>query len=304
MDPALTGLRVLREIVERGSFTAAAGALGYTQSAVSRQVAALERTTGAALFDRRSGGVALTAAGRVLLGHAIAALEEVDAAEREIRGLPDEGGAVRLGVLPSAGVALVPGVLAELRRRRPDIEITTRDGSSPALIRAVRTRAVDLAILTSRPPYPPFDLELPPLDSARLGAAPLQLAVPATGRLAHRDPVDLDDLRDERWVVSPSRSDEPMMGVWPGLRGRPVVAHSVRDWTGKLALVAAGAGITTVPRLLAPAVPPGVRLVDVIDASADTRRLDVAWLPGQLPPAARELIRALRRAVEAIATSD
>src|SRR5512142_3031310 len=95
-----TGLRVLREVSQRGSFTAAARALGYTQSAVSRQVAALEVAAGQPLFERRRDGVALTMAGSTLLARAIRILDEIDAATRELAGGPATGGPVRVGAFP------------------------------------------------------------------------------------------------------------------------------------------------------------------------------------------------------------
>ena len=86
MDITLTTLRVIREVAERGSFTAAAVALGYTQSAISRQVAAAEHEVGVQLFDRMTGGVRLTAAGQVLLRQGVIALDALDEAQRELTG--------------------------------------------------------------------------------------------------------------------------------------------------------------------------------------------------------------------------
>ena len=81
-DVSLAGLRVVREIAERGTFTAAASSLGYTQSAVSRQVATVEKAAGSPVFERRRDGARPTAAGRVILRHAAAVLDEIDAADR------------------------------------------------------------------------------------------------------------------------------------------------------------------------------------------------------------------------------
>src|SRR5690242_20527450 len=95
-DFSPAGLRVLREVSQRGSFTAAAHALGYTQSAVSRQAATLETTAGRPLFERRRNGVALTAAGSKLLVRATRILDEMDAAASELAGRPVAAGRVRL----------------------------------------------------------------------------------------------------------------------------------------------------------------------------------------------------------------
>src|SRR3954451_19974719 len=99
MDPSIVGLRVLREVAERGSFTAAAAALGYTQSAVSRQVAALESALGVPVFQRHRTGVRLTAQGRAVLRHATAALDEIDAAVRAVRAPVASPAPVRLRAL-------------------------------------------------------------------------------------------------------------------------------------------------------------------------------------------------------------
>src|SRR4051794_36011170 len=111
-DFSPTGLRVLREVAQSGSFSAAARALGYTQSAVSRQVAALEAAAGRRLFDRSRTGVALTPAGARLLPRAVRILDELDAAQREAAGEEPAAGPVRLGAFASAAAGLVPPPLA------------------------------------------------------------------------------------------------------------------------------------------------------------------------------------------------
>lgn len=291
MDVSLTGLRVFREVAERGTLTAAATALGYTQSAVSRQVSALERTTGATLLDRHPDGVRLTAAGHVLLRRAVAILSEVDATERELAGLPADGGTVRVGWFASAGAALLPRALAALRRSHPSITVTTREGSTPALVKALRAGRLDLALLAAAPPYRPLDTETPRLLVKTLTERGLHVAVPATHPLAARDDLTPADLRGQSWIASPTAGE---MGVWPGLDERPRITHSARDWLAKLHLVAAGAGITTVPGSLAAVAPAGVRVVPV--GGQEQRRVVLARLPGQLSQPATHVADALRAA--------
>jgi DNA-binding transcriptional LysR family regulator len=300
MNPSMAGLRVLREIAERGSFTGAAAALGYTQSAVSRQVAALETEARAQLFERRPGGVELTAAGRVLLRHASAALDELDAAARELGGRAAEGGRVRLGAFTSAGAVLVPRALAGLRRSHPGIDVTTREGTTPSLVRALRAGTVDLVVIASVPPFRAPDAESPALRLETLSERSLLVAVPAASPLA-RDSVRVEELRGQTWIASPSAGAETLLGVWPGLDGRPHVGHTARDWLTKLQLVAAGCGVTTVPAALASAVPNGVRLVRVEDGPRELRRVVLARLPGRLTPQVGELRRALRTAAAELA---
>jgi DNA-binding transcriptional LysR family regulator len=293
MEPSLTGLRVLRAIAELGSFTAAAAELGYTQSAVSRQIAALERESGATLFDRRPGGARLTKNGLILLRHARVVLDEIDLAQRELEGVEPHVHEVRLGVFISAGAVVLPRALRALRTKRPDIRVTTREGTTPALVRALRAGTLDLALISSRPPYRPPDAELPALVTKTIDETGLAVAAPAYGRFAGRTVVDVDELDDVDWIASPSTGAEPLFGVWPGLAGRPRIAHTARDWMTKLQLVAAGCGLTTVPPSLADVLPEGVQLIHVQGGPEERRRALVARLPGRPNPSIVAVVDAL-----------
>lgn len=295
-DVSLVGLRVIREVAERGTFSAAAASLGYTQSAVSRQVAAVERAAGTVVFERHRDGVRPTAAGRMILRRAAAVLAEIDAADRELRGLPPETGLVRLGAFPSAGAVLLPRALALLRRAHPGITVVSRDGATPALVRALRAGSIDIAVLGSVPPFRPPDTETPALVVETLTERNLCVAVPASHPLADNDSVDVTDLVGQQWIASRPSGDEQLFGVWPGLPGRPDVVHTARDWLTKLRLVAAGCGITTVPPVIVAAVPPGVRVLTVRGGAEERRRTIMAHLPQRLSEPARHLAAALREA--------
>ncbi|MEU4519837.1 LysR family transcriptional regulator [Amycolatopsis sp. NPDC024027] len=295
-DVSLVALRVFREVAERGTLTAAAAALGYTQSAVSRQIASLERVARTPVLERRPGGVRLTTAGTVVLRRAIAVLDEIDAAGRELAGLPADAGTVRLGWFPSAGAVLVPRAVAELRRTHPAVTVFTREGTTPVLVRALRAGTVDLAVLGSVPPFRPPDAETPALRLETLAERSLRLAVPAGHPLAGAGAVDVADLRGQRWIAGPSAGEETLMGVWPGLDERPEIAHTARDWLAKLSLVAAGCGLTTLPASLAGAVPPGVRVLEVRGGPSERRRVVLARLPGPLSEPAALLAEVLRQA--------
>jgi DNA-binding transcriptional LysR family regulator len=292
-DLSITGLRVLREVAERGTLTAAAAALGYTQSAVSRQIASLEQATGATLLERRRDGVRLTTAGHVVLRRAVTVLRELDAAARELAGLPDAAGTVRLGWCASAGAVLVPRALAALRRTHPAITVTSREGSTPSLVRALRAGTLDLALLGSVPPFRPFDTESPRLRVLTLTERNLCVAVPAGHPLAAATSVTVDDLRGQQWIASSAAGE---MGVWPGLDERPAIAHTARDWLAKLNLVAAGAGLTTVPAVLTQALPAGVTVKQV---DGEPRRLVLARLPRPLTGPAAHVADALRATASA-----
>jgi DNA-binding transcriptional LysR family regulator len=294
MEPSLTALRVLRAVAERGSFTAAAADLGYTQSGVSRQVAALEREAATVLFERHAAGVRLTTNGLIMLRHARVILDEIASAERELKGTDTGLSEVRLGTYITAGAIIVPGLLRLLRNERPEIRVFTREGTTPALVRALRAGTLDLAVIGSRPPFRPPDDELPALATEVIHESTLVVAASATGRFAGRRAVSVDELEGVDWIASPSARGETLLGVWPGLPGRPRVVHTVRDWLTKLQLVAAGCGLTTVPPNLAHLLPEGVQLMRVEGGPQERRRALAARMPGKPSASVAAVIAALR----------
>lgn len=294
-DYSFGDLHVLRAVAARGSFTAAATELGYTQSAISKRIAALERTTGHTLVIRERKGVRLTRAGEVLLGHAATALDAIEAAERELDGADAiRVRPVRLGAFASAAAGVVPGALRRLARDQPDIAIALREGTSAVLTRALRAGTLDLALLASVPPHMPPDDREPALEVEILAEGPLRIAVAVSHRLAGRSRVQPGELADERWVVARSEGEERLLGVWPGFAGRPNAPYVVRDWLTKLQLVASGAAITTIPDVLVPALPPDVQ--DVRVDGAERRRLLLVRMPGVTRPRAEAVALALRDA--------
>src|SRR4051794_41769227 len=118
-------MRVLREVAARGSFSAAADALAYTQSAVSQQIAALEREAGTRLVERNARGVRLTDAGRALVEHADAILARLADAEAELEAIAGlRGGRLRLVAVPSAGAPIMPQAVARFPDRHPPPALT------------------------------------------------------------------------------------------------------------------------------------------------------------------------------------
>ncbi|MFE5581479.1 LysR family transcriptional regulator [Kitasatospora sp. NPDC056531] len=293
MDFSSTSLRVLRQVAESGSFTAAASQLGYTQSAVSRQAAALERSAGAVLFERRFDGVHLTPAGLTLLRHARTILDSVAEAEQELAGSSSPTELVRLGMFPSAGALILPPVLTRLATAGPHLTVTTREATTPVLIRALRAGSIDVAVLTSRPPHRPSDGESPQLHIETVADTELLVGAATTGMFAGRTAVHVDELVDAPWIAAPSSGAEPLLGVWPGLPGRPRIVHTTRDWMTKLQLVAGGFGVTTVPSRMSIVLPHGVSLLRVEGAPPEVRRILLARLPGRPGPGISAAIRAI-----------
>jgi DNA-binding transcriptional LysR family regulator len=289
-DFSPTGLRVLVEVAQSGSFSAAARVLGYTQSAVSRQVAGLEAVAGRALFERRRDGVALTPAGARLLARAVRVLDELDAAAREVAGSAAAAGPVRLGAFATAAAGLLPRALATLPR---ELVVTVREGSTPALTRALRAGTLDLAVIAQAPPFRPPDAESPRLALTTLAEGELVIGVGSRHPFAARRAVEVGELTGQTWVAGRSDSGEPELGVWPGLAERPDVRYVVRDWHAKLQLVAADLAITTLTPVALDTLPDGVRVVAVRGEPCETRRLVLARPPGVLNDGASAVADAL-----------
>ncbi|WP_218025875.1 LysR substrate-binding domain-containing protein [Nocardia miyunensis] len=231
-----------------------------------------------------------------MLRRAALVIDQIDTTARELAGLPDEPATVRLGWFTSAGAVLIPRALAALRRTHPSIAVITREGSTPALARALRAGTVDLALLASVPPFRPPDTETPALRMRTLAERDLCIAVPAGHPLARGEFIDVADLHGQQWIAGSVSGPDGGLGVWPGLDERPTIAHTARDWLAKLHLVAAGCGITTVPTALASAAPDGVRILPVRGGPAEQRRVLLAHLPHPLPEPAARLAAALRTA--------
>lgn len=285
-----TGLRVLREVTQTGSFSAAAGSLGYTQSAVSRQMAALEAVAGRRLFERSRHGVTLTAAGHRLLKTAVRVLDELDAARRELAGGATAESPVRLGAFPTAAAGLVPRALVALE---PELRVSLREGTTPSLMRALRAGTLDLAVIARSPPFRPPDAESPPLELTTLVERELMIGVGATHPFARARAVEVGQLEGQVWVASRSEGGDSLLGVWPGLAERPDVRYVVRDWLAKLRIVAAGLAITTLAPILGDALPDGVTAVAVRGEPQEVRRVVIARRPGPVNGAAARVADAL-----------
>ena len=259
---ALNGFRILREVAARGSFTAAAESLGYTQSAVSRQVAGLESAAGTPLFERAARGVRLTDAGAALLRRAETVLDEVDAAQRELEGMSQLAtGRLRVGAFPTAVAALLPRALKVFRETHPGVDVSLREGGTSSQIRRLTSGSAEAAVVSVLP-----QRQTPRgrgVTLEHLMDDPLLLAVGLSHPLARRRTVNLDDLASERWIAGSEQASDAMLGAWQWAEWQPKVELVAKEWTAKLGLVAAGLGITVVPGLAADAVRPDVALVRV-----------------------------------------
>jgi DNA-binding transcriptional LysR family regulator len=287
-------LRVLTEVVNRGSFSAAADALAYTQSAVSQAVARLESETGATLLVRDRRGVRPTAAGATLLEHAEAILAQVQAAEDELAAvLGVRGGRLRVASFPSAGATLMPQAVATFRRRHPAVALTLAEGEPEEIAPRLRAGEFDLALLFR------FDgVREPSVEGLRtvtLLADPMHVALPAQHGLAGQPSLSLADLGGEQWVQTSAASPCARHVVRSCLAAgfEPHVTFESDDYETVQGLVAAGVGVALIPRLALTRLHPGI-VVRALAPSSPARRVVAATPSGPAAaPAARAMVRIL-----------
>lgn len=293
-DLTITGLRVVYEVAQQGSFSGAATVLGYTQSAVSRQVAATELAAGAVLFERLPRGVRPTAAGEAMVRRAGRVLHEVHGALEEVAGVRDRfAGRLIASGFPTATAVLLPRAIGRLGVRHPDLRVDLQEASSPVQVRRLHAGRVEVAVVAVGEGLPTQDLRGLRTETLRIPRGP-GIAVGRNHPLAARDVVDVTDLVDETWIVGAGGPDEPQFGPWPGLDD-PHVGHQVRHWATRFGLVAAGLGITLVPGLAADSVPHDVQWIQVRDPKGPPHRELLALTTQSPSAAAAALVRAVRQ---------
>jgi DNA-binding transcriptional LysR family regulator len=273
-------LRVLVEVVNRGSFSGAAGALSYTQSAVSQAVARLEAETGAALVVRDRRGVRATAAGATLVEHAEVILAQVRAAEVDLAAvLGVRAGRLRVASFPSAGATLMPEAVATFRRRHPGVSLSLAEGEPEEIAARMRAGEFDLALLFEFPGVESAageDLAVTPLLDD-----PMHVALPIEHALATKPRLTLADLRSEDWVQTSVQSPCARHVVRSCLAAgfEPRVTFESDDYETVQGLVAAGVGVALVPRLALTRLHPGI-VVRSLEPSSPVRSVVVATPPG------------------------
>jgi DNA-binding transcriptional LysR family regulator len=254
-------LRVLREVAARGSFAAAAEALSFTQSAVSQQIAALERETGTRLVERGVRPVRLTDAGLVLLAHAEAVLARLDEAEQELGEIARlRRGRLRLASFPTAVATLVPRAVARFSQRHPDVNLTVIDDHGQGLIPRLARWELDLALIYEHEALPEPDVEL---ERTHLLEDPFDLVLPDGHPLAGRAPVALEELADETWIGGAPNSAYGAI-VLDSCRAAgfaPRFAFGSDDYNAVQAFVAVGLGVAILPHLALDFVRPGLHRV-------------------------------------------
>jgi DNA-binding transcriptional LysR family regulator len=250
-------LLLLRDLAHLGTIAAVARAHTYTPSAVSQQLAVLEREAGVSLLERTGRRVTLTRAGAVLVQHADTVLAALERASAAVATAGTElSGPLRIGAFPSAVRTVLPAALVALGRDHPRLELMVSELDPAAMPDALRQRRLDVGLLHD---YDAVPVEPDPaLDAVPLLEETVYLAGPAGST-----PRSIEAARAENWIVgSPGTLCHRValsMGQAAGFALR--VRHHADDFATVLALVAAGQGVSLVPRLAATPRPAGVTLI-------------------------------------------
>ncbi|HEY2651984.1 MAG TPA: LysR family transcriptional regulator [Solirubrobacteraceae bacterium] len=287
-------LQVLCEVLRRGSFSSAAEALSYTQSAVSQAIARLESETGTPLVIRDRRGVRPTAAGATLADHAELIFAQIEAAETELAAvLGVRGGRLRVASFPSAGATLMPLAVAIFRRGHPDITLTLAEGEPEEMAPRVRAGECDLALLFK---FPGVGEGVDDgLRTVSMLEDPMHVALPADHPLAAKRALRLSDLRDEDWVQTsePSPCARHVVRLCLTAGFEPRVSFESDDYETVQGLVAAGVGVALIPRLALTRLHPRI-VVRELSPRSPVRNVVAATLRGpSVAPAARTMLRIL-----------
>src|SRR5438477_10209961 len=287
-------LRVLREVAYRGSLSAAADALSYTQSAVSQQIAALEAEAGLPLLERHPRGVSLTAAGQTLVAHAEGILARLDSAEAALSAIAGlRGGRLRMASFPTAGATLMPVAIAEFRGAYPDVELTLAEGEPEEIVPRLRAGELDLALLFE------FDGQTPlaqGVTRVELLEDPMFLALPPSHRLAKKQRLRLADLAGEAWIQTSQASTcaRHVVRCCHAAGFEPSVSFESDDYQTVQGLVAAGVGVALIPELALSVVREDI-VIRRLDPSPQLRQVIAATPSGaRLGPGAPAMIGVLK----------
>jgi DNA-binding transcriptional LysR family regulator len=303
-------LRVLCEVARHGSFSAAASTLGYTQPAISRQIATLEAEVGMLLVRRVPQGAVLTDAGRLLVEHAntiLARLADVEVELKALAGL--EAGRLRIASFASAAASIVPLAIADFRDRYPAVELSVVMADPIDSLPRLRGGELDLAL--SHDPLGALDDERGGVSSSAGEAGwfetmhlfddPMYVAMPAGHPLAAVSALDLASFAGEPWMLATTHScpDSRLFLRACHLAGfEPRIAFQNDDYSAILGFVAAGVGVALIPDMVARGVRDDVVVRD-LDPSAPARPIMAVLPAGYRSPAAGAMLTVLREVSDA-----
>jgi DNA-binding transcriptional LysR family regulator len=288
-------LNVFREVVAHGSFSDAADALSYSQSAVSQAIATLEGEAGVSLIERSRGGVRPTVAGAALAGHVGGILAQMETAEAELAAIgAGHGGRLRTASFPTAGATLMPRAIAGFRASLPGVDVTLAEGEPEEIAPRLRAGEFDLVLL--------FEFEG---VGERLGAGirrfdllddPLHLAMPHDHPLADRTRLRLEDLRKESWIQTSSSSPcaRHVVRSCHAAGFEPSVSFESDDYQTVQGLVAAGVGVALIPQLALSTIREDIRVRSLHPASPVRKVFAATPRAAAVTPALATMLDVLR----------
>jgi DNA-binding transcriptional LysR family regulator len=289
-------LRAFALVLDLGSISAAAGVLGYTQSAVSQQLATLEREVGAALVDRSQRPLRATRAGAILRPHVervLAALGGAEAAIEDVRGATLR---LRLTAFPSALSSFVPAAVRDLRRAHPELVVRVVQLETTEAIEHLRRGEADLAVVHHLPGVPVP--ETAGLTQQRLLVDDLYMVLPVGHRLARLDDVSITDLEGEPLILP--RRDTPagrFRSVVEQLCAEagfaPTVAYELDDLPAAQAFVAAGIALVPMHGLTLTTVPAGATTRPLAERPAGSRAIEALAATATRTPLVDDLVELL-----------
>ena len=286
-------MRVLKEVADRGSFSAAAEALSYTQSAVSQQIAALEKEAGTQLVQRGSRGIRLTEAGETLVRHADAILTRLADAEAELQAITGlHAGRLRLAAFPTVGATLIPLAVASFRGRHPEVELNVRQLEPVDSIPLLKAGELDIALGID--PDPSVEVS-ESIERLHLLDDPMHVVLPLGHPLAKKQRLRLKDLAEESWINTTDSCSCANLVVDACFRAGfdPKTTFESDDYLAIQGLIAAGVGVALIPTLALTTVRDDVVIRD-LGTEAPVRKIYAASLPGtQRSPAAKAMLDVL-----------
>lgn len=289
-------LRVLRELRDRETITAAAAALNLTPSAISQQISNLSREIGVPLVAPAGRRVRLTPQALILLDHAAVIDAALERARADLAAFDDvPSGRIAIGAFATAIIAVVAPATARCRDEHPQLDIVVREIEAPDCHTALHAGELDIVVTVDHRGAP---LRADPrFERRELFRDPMLVALPADHRLADAGSIDLADLARERWVVGADRGPcgEVAAAACAAAGFSPDARHRVDDWSALIALVAAGCGVGLLPRAaLGPTPPIGVAIRPLRGEAAPARAVHAAFRAGSGDhPAVRAVLNAL-----------
>ncbi|WP_406062849.1 LysR family transcriptional regulator [Streptomyces sp. NBC_01077] len=317
-DPDLRKLRVLRELSERGTVSAAAQALHLTPQAVSQQISALGRELGVPLTEPSGRRLRLTGAARIVLRHADAVFTQIEQMRAELAAHQSgERGEVAVAGFSTTLSALILPAVARLRETRPLLRTSLAEVDPPESFSLLQRGETDVVISadTTRPAPAPGGADGRPdgppdgrsdgrsdgrFHRVALCDDPFDIALPAGHRLLDSEQLLLADLADETWIFATTGLCHDIgVAACTAAGFTPQASHAIGDWDATLAAVRLGLGVALVPRLAKPVPRPDVT-IRAFSERAPSRTVFAAVREGsQTSPEIAAVLDALRTAARA-----